>query len=698
MKSINFRYDIYIYMIIGYAFSIAIRYFWVYNFSGVDSFFWDSQLMINTNDGYFWVSGAKDLADGIFTNNPRVPGAEYGLVYFTYIMSKVLPFSLDTIVLYMPAVISSMIVIPIVLLANLYNRAILGLFAALIASITWSFYNRTMIGYYDSDLFALVFPMFIIYLFIRAIKLERIGSLFLATLLILLYFYAYDASKPVIYGMGIGFILYNLVFLRTQKNVYGYITLVSISMLNIDWKISLFLLIVAFIILQKGIIKNKIYEFLLALFVVLMFLYLGNVFNVIWNKVFAYMETGIDKNSSLKFFQVHQTIQEAGKIPFETFANRISGSIPTFIIATLGYTILVFRKKEFLLFLPLVGIGFFAYIGGLRFTVYAVPALAIGGVYFFYFISTMILSDKKYHYLVAAMATIGFLYPNINHVISYKVPTVFQKQEVEVLDRLKKISSPKDYTLAWWDYGYPIWYYSNTNTLIDGGKHNHDNFLISKILTTTSQTQAVNLSRLAIETYVDSNYSVVADNIFKNGKKDQINPAKLLEELSSINYTPPQKTRDIYLYLPSRMLNILPTVNLFSNIDLVTGIKKANSFFYSTKDIKEDAKSIILGRRGEIVFDKTDATLIVQGQKIPVNSLYITQYDKKRVLKTSAKQLHKNGGLYVIFMKDYKQFIIVDKKFFNSLYVQLFVFENYDKKLFEPVILDPLVKVYKLKR
>jgi undecaprenyl-diphosphooligosaccharide--protein glycosyltransferase len=31
------------------------------------------------------------------------------------------------------------------------------------------------------------------------------------------------------------------------------------------------------------------------------------------------------------------------------------------------------------------------------------------------------------------------------------------------------------------------------------------------------------------------------------------------------------------------------------------------------------------------------------------------------------------------------------------LYFQLFVLENYDKELFEPTILTPLAKIYKLK-
>ncbi len=52
--------------------------------------------------------------------------------------------------------------------------------------------------------------------------------------------------------------------------------------------------------------------------------------------------------------------------------------------------------------------------------------------------------------------------------------------------KLDKMSDAKDYTLAWWDYGYPIWFYSNTNTIIDGGKHQNDNFIISKIMQTSS--------------------------------------------------------------------------------------------------------------------------------------------------------------------------------------------------------------------
>ena len=48
-------------------------------------------------------------------------------------------------------------------------------------------------------------------------------------------------------------------------------------------------------------------------------------------------------------------------------------------------------------------------------------------------------------------------------------------------------------------------------------------------------------------------------------------------------------------------------------------------------------------------------------------------------------------------MKSYNRFLVLDQKTLNSTYIQLFVFENYDKNLFEPVITSPLSKIYKLK-
>jgi len=51
----------------------------------------------------------------------------------------------------------------------------------------------------------------------------------------------------------------------------------------------------------------------------------------------------------LHFFTVAQTIREAGAIPFETFANRISGNPFLFILSVVGYIVLTWRYRVFLL-------------------------------------------------------------------------------------------------------------------------------------------------------------------------------------------------------------------------------------------------------------------------------------------------------------------------------------------------------------
>jgi dolichyl-diphosphooligosaccharide--protein glycosyltransferase/undecaprenyl-diphosphooligosaccharide--protein glycosyltransferase len=286
--------------------------------------------------------------------------------------------------------------------------------------------------------------------------------------------------------------------------------------------------------------------------------------------------------------------------------------------------------------------------------------------------------------------------PNIRHIIGYKVPTVFSKAEVQDLDKLNQIADSKDYTLTWWDYGYPIWYYSDTSTLIDGGKHNNDNFIISKIMQTTSPTLAANLSRLAVETYESNGHKVVSDTIFKNKQKDQVDPNEFLLKLDNPNYKLPKKTRDIYLYLPYRMLNIYPTVTLFGNLDLNTGKMIRNIVFYSSSGAK-NINGVLQFNNG-IVFDAKKGILKFGNNEQQVRYFVLTQNTKGSDIKVEAQRYHANALFVVVYMKSYNKFIVMDVETFNSIYVQMFILGRYDKELFELVVASPYSRIYKLKK
>jgi dolichyl-diphosphooligosaccharide--protein glycosyltransferase/undecaprenyl-diphosphooligosaccharide--protein glycosyltransferase len=393
---------------------------------------------------------------------------------------------------------------------------------------------------------------------------------------------------------------------------------------------------------------------------------------------------------------VVQTVREAGTIPFSVMAERISGSVVGVMVSLIGYVVLVLRHKPFIVALPLIGVGVLSLWAGLRFTVYAVPVAALSAVYLFHVITKQVSQKKSIYVFAMTLMTAGLLYPNITHIIDYKVPTVLNETEVNDLEKLDAMASSKDYTLAWWDYGYPIWYYSNTNTLIDGGKHTNDNFIVSKIMQTSSADLAANLSRLSVETYVDSNYSEVADTLFKNKQKDQLDPNLFLSELDDAAYALPRKTRDIYLYLPYRMMSIFPTVAVFGNLDLTTGKEERGLAFYPTQATSQN-QGVLTFSNG-IVFDANKGEIALGQHAKPVKQFIITQNTTEGKVQTQAQTYHAEGEYVVMFLKSYGQFVVMDTQTFGSMYVQMFMLGQYDERLFELVVSSPYSKIYKLKK
>lgn len=696
-KELGYR-ELGLLILIAYAFSFIVRMIWVFHFQDNPNFIWNDQLMINTNDGYFFASAAEYLLNGAHADNPRIHIAidSYpGMVYTTYFLTKYTPLSLETVILYLPAVISSLVVIPLIFTGKLIKLPWVGFFSALLGAIVWSYYNRTMIGYYDSDMFSVLLQFTVLYFFLLTIYVKDDKNVLWLAFTLLIYPYFYPQGLSLIYAIFIFWTLYQLVFQRKEQNSYLFIIVASVALWAVPIWAKVILIVLVFSFLEQ--IKSKIDSkkfFYLTLFALLVFFFFGNVFSLIWGKISIYLNRGVE-DSGLHFYQVIQTVREAGSISWETVSNRIIGHPILFVLSIVGYISLVIKHKPFILALPLIGVGVFAHWAGLRFTVYAVPIAAFSVIYFFYILSQYI-ENKKMAYGVFIVLSILALQPNIKHIIGYKVPTVLNTQEVKDLDALNKIANPKDYTLSWWDYGYPIWYYADTSTLIDGAKHHNDNFIISKIMQTSSPELAANLSRLAVETYVDSNYSTITSVMFKNKQKDQLDPNFLLSELEDPTYKLPQKTRDIYLYLPFRMLNIFPTVAVFGNLDLTTGKKERNIAFYPTSAVSN--KGGILTFSNGIIFDAKKGEISLGKEKKSVKYFIATQNTKQSKVQLQSQLYHADGDYVIVYMQSYRRFVVMDSETFNSTYVQMFMLEKYNKDLFELVISSPYSKIYKLKR
>ncbi len=723
---------------LAYSLSFLIRMIWVWQFQDNPNFIWDAQLMINTNDGYFFASGVQKELFSMHMTNPRLGDMwQHGLIVFTKFFMDVSPLSLDTAILYIPAIISSLMVVPVMLIFRLYGKTLLGFLAALLASVAWSYYNRTMVGYYDTDMFAVVFPMFILFFLMKSVLDYKLKTIFYASILMIIYPFLYYSGNSILYAMSLVYAGYVLFYHHDKKETYMALILIFSALLPMASLVTsvspyIYLLQIVFIIIVYFFLKflqiEKKQLQIIAILIFLIFIFSSNAFDLIFQKVYTYIDTGT-ATSGLHFYSVHQTVREATSIKFEMFSYRISGSIIGLIISILGYIVLVLRHRSFLLALPFVGVGGFALIGGLRFTVYAVPIAALGAIYLFFVLGEL-LKNKALRYAFIIIATLAMLYPNIQHIIDYKVPTVLNSIEANELVKLNALADSKDYTLAWWDYGYPIWYYSDTNTLIDGGKNINDNFIISKIMQTSSPVLAANLSRLAVESYAQGVISKreyrkngekesdipskfkflnkegkashggelsVANVLFRNQQEDQVNPEVFLEALKSKKYKLPKKTRDIYLYLPYKMLKIFPTVMLFSNLDLNTGKTKRKISFYPTS-MRHQEKNLITFMNG-IVFDASRGTIHMGTGEKYIQHFITVETTEEGQVKLVTRSYHRIEGEYVVlYMQSYGDFIVMDKKTFKSMYVQMFLLGKYDENLFELVLSSAYNKIYKLKK
>ena len=504
-------------------------------------------------------------------------------------------------------------------------------------------------------------------------------------------------------------LLYTLIFDR--KNPFNYKLLVfmgiAVTMIPIWAKLAVSVVLFGVFHFLKERVDLKVTLGLLGATVIVVAVTggLGPTLAQLSSYVFRAETSSAGATSGLNYYNVIQTVREAGDIPFETFANRISGHTISFLLATLGYILMTIRYPVMLIALPLVGLGFIAYTGGLRFTVYTVPVHALGITFLIFlaarFIGSFTTAPKSRIILQAGVVILGIsavLAPNIKHITEYKVPTVFTNQEVNVLDKLGKLAGREDYVLSWWDYGYPIRYYSDVKTLVDGGKHSGNvNFPVSFALT-SSQTKAANMARLAVE-YTERAYQQkLKHNYVKSMMADYgfSDPTALLENLDDKMFRLPAKTREVYFYLPYRMMDIYQTVRLFSNLDLSNGNQYASPFLFASRSFRDTGDKVLLGNGIEL--DKRTNRVQIGQQAVPINSLWVTTYRGEDNLQVQHQLFDITAPLSIIFMKSYNRFLVVDQQTLNSAYFQLFVFEKYDPELFEPVILTPLAKVYRLKK
>lgn len=708
----NKYFKILILIFIAYSFSFATRLYWIVDNADVEAYKYNNEYILTTNDAFYWAEGAKDL---VFDNthiSERSPVDSF-LSNLTAIIFKIFPYSFETLLVYMPIIFSSLIVVPMILLGNKLNNLSIGFIAALVSSIAHSYYNRTIAGYLDTDFLNVVFPMFLIWSLYSAIQTKENKFIVFTAFEIILYRMWYPQS----YALEFSFLLIIVViavyeYIKTKEYKYNII-LISFMLLSMMWMETIYRVIIVLFLLSILFYRKDFFDKYIKtiLFIsVVLFIAFGGL-NPIIGKLELYLFRDIvqQEGLGLHFYSVMNNIPEVRAINFETMGIRTSGNLEIFIISLVGYVFLIYKYRLLILTLPMLALGFLSLFAGLRFTMYAVPIMGLS-IAFVIVSASEYLSNKfegKFSIIVKRylliLLTFLVLLPNLMHIKRYiSFPTV-TKDVVESLNYLNNIANSNDYTIGWWSFGYLIRYYTETNVLIDGGLHaGSDNFPISYIFTNTSQEDAVKMANLTIfydkkrienqslENPLEEKRSFIEQMTIDNGYK---NTNDFLNSISDINFE--KNDNNVYLFLTGKMLTIFPRILDFSNKDLMTGKDLFKYVYYYSKKYEKSNDSIVLDNKVSI--DLKNKKVFMSEGIFDIKEFITSKYEGKRVVNSS-ERFNDNGEVNIIYFKEFDMYLVIDNHLLNSLFIKLFVFEEYDENLLEPVILNSMAKIYKIKK
>ena len=647
-------------IVAAWVFSISIRMEWIEVAGKNPATQWEEHFLPTTHDSYLFATIIQQSSGINLLQEPLVnlpDQNQFGaLTLLGSLLAQQGTPTLD-IVTYMPVYLTGLITIPLVLIGRLYGSTLAGFAAACLATAGSSFFNRTMAGYLDTDLFSVTVPVLVLYFLLRAHRESSVPWLVAGSFGILCYPFFYSSGVPIVTAMGLAFLglrgfqecgVWWRSFRAASKGIPPAESSLPFSLLSVcllalaitccpfsngtylarhGWLIllsglGLSVLTTGFYWLRRRRHPRQLQWLKGTAMLALVVMCLGSQsIQSIWLNAFRYLPGTKQVPTApaqgpppVAFKNVMETVVEAGSRQQKAemrrvVMERISGSKAGCYLAMAGYIVLVLVFPEFIVALPLVGIGAFAYWGGYRFTVHAVPTAALAVTLLPLALwefarrwgarthpvltehpSLQTGADWPRNWMIGHWASravvlalaVPVLLPNLklNSAQSANLMPVLSRDKVALLDRIKQESLPGDYVHTWWDWGSATWFHAERNVLTTPLNQSHDTFVFAKMMMTDSPRLAAHLARTSVE-YLhhggpDGSRGVAIQHIFKDRTGT---PGEALADLE--RSLPVLPTRDVFLFLPTDLLRFYHVLHMFSERDLVTG-KEANpnNWFY----------------------------------------------------------------------------------------------------------------------
>ncbi len=572
-------------------------------------------------------------------------------------LSKIFNKPIENIALWLTPILAVFVVIPIVLIfRNIFNLYITGFLGALTTVVSLTYISRTSVARFDTDSLNLFFPFIVIFLLLKVLeeqkeKIKYIYSVLAGIFLYLYYWWYLHADLIALMLLTYLFILVVSKFKNLTKSdfiAFGLIVLFTNPLVVINGLTPLI----------NKIVNISIYS----------------------------------QPSDYPYPSVAVSIAELQKYSFSKLAEITIGNEVLFILGILG-TVLFFAKfwKRALLLLPLFLIGLMAFKNGHRFVMYLAPFIGIGLGFILDFLINFMREQKRnfIRFSLIPVLTLLVLFVNLNSILHTEFPKL-KKDIVEEFINLRNITPTNSWIWSWWDFGYPIQFYSNRGTYFDGGSQGTPKlYYVAYSYTTFSPKEAYNtimsISSVGVKTleYLREKKNIPIERIVKNVKE-----GKYIKDIKN----------PVYLLFTYDQLGKFYWIHYFGSWDFKKKTGK-HKRINSLSGCKNETPYILTCFNNTLKVD-LEKGLIIQ-KRLPIDDIKKIKFI---VLKNSKgyKVINKNNDglvLEIINEKNGKTlFLLMDEESFNTMFNKMFILRDYDKRYFELVRDNfPTAVLYKVK-
>ena len=235
---------------------------------------------------------------------------------------------------------------------------------------------------------------------------------------------------------------------------------------------------------------------------------------------------------------------------------------------------------------------------------------------------------------------------------------------------------------GWWDYGYPIQYFAETDTFVDGGTlfNAPRMFLLSHVLVCADQRDAH-----AILAAIGTRLSTPEPNLGADELVQRITSGETIERS--------EPDRDVLLLSNRKLMTILPVVSRFCRANLETGVAPADPLGSYYEDFRDQGSAIAAAY--EQFRSTGDRPRLESGGHNIARVIFLDQEDAGAPRRTEWRL--RPGGNVLVIRKQEGDALLIDDSLLESAAVQIYFMKNADERLFEILAATKTATVVRLR-